>query len=618
MKDIKELMEVVLMEDLITFNKKAYPKFGNVVILAGGAGCLARNTKILMFDGIIKNVQDIETGDLLMGVDSKSRTITKLYNGVESFLKVDTKKGHSYKSNISHIHSFRCSFSKCGFKKGQIYNMTYNEWLNIPESAKKSLKIYGSDLIKFNNQDVDFDPWFVGLWLGDGTIGVPHITIEDGSPLIKELERVFENEDYYVNQIKSDKKKCRPYSITKQKGEFSPLRNFLKENCCVGGEKRIPKEYLINDENTRKSLLAGLIDSDGYNGGKYYEIITKFDGLKDDIIFLCNSLGYNITHKIKIVNWRGENREYHRLTISGDFDDLPIILKYKQSSKRKQIKNVKNYGYTFTELSEEEYFGFSIEEEDKRYILGNGLVTHNSGKGFVLSNLLGIEGNVNDVDVLKALAIASKKFAKKVKDEIGVDIKKLKLNKPENVSKIHEILSIDYGLPNKKIETLFRGVASADPERKPNLIFDVTLKNITKLHNITNQMGSLGYDKKNIHIVWVVNDVAVAAKQNKERSRVVPEDIFLDTHEGASLTMKKVIDMGDKVRKYIDGDIWLAFNQAKIDSTIRASGRGGKYISKSNFIKIKETGKGVKTSKDLTKDVYNKIKNYVPAIDIWK
>ena len=43
----------------------------------------------------------------------------------------------------------------------------------------------------------------------------------------------------------------------------------------------------------------------------------------------------------------------------------------------------------------------------------------------MLSNLLGIEGNVNDVDALKALAIASKKFAKKVKDEIGVDIKKL-------------------------------------------------------------------------------------------------------------------------------------------------------------------------------------------------
>lgn len=241
-----------------------------------------------------------------------------------------------------------------------------------------------------------------------------------------------------------------------------------------------------------------------------------------------------------------------------------------------------------------------------------------SGKGFVLSNLLGIEGVVNDVDALKSLAIASKKFAKKIKDEIGVDIKKLKLNVPENVSKIHEILSIDYDLPNNKLKTLFKSISTADQERKPNLIFDVTLKNITKLHNITNQMESLGYDKKNIHIVWVVNDVAVAASQNKARSRVVPEDIFLDTHEGASLTMKKIIDMGEGVRKYVDGDIWLAFNKAKLDSTIKASEKGGKYISKSNYVKIKETGKGVKTSKQLTQEVYDKIKSYVPAIKVWK
>lgn len=50
---------------------------GNAVIeaQAGSGKCLGRNTKVLMFDGTVKNVQDIKVGDLLMGDDSTARTV---------------------------------------------------------------------------------------------------------------------------------------------------------------------------------------------------------------------------------------------------------------------------------------------------------------------------------------------------------------------------------------------------------------------------------------------------------------------------------------------------------------------------------------------------------------
>ena len=50
-----------------------------------------------------------------------------------------------------------------------------------------------------------------------------------------------------------------------------------------------------------------------------------------------------------------------------------------------------------------------------------------SGKGFIKDKLLGIEGWVYDVDRLKTLAINSKLFANKVKEETGVDLKKMDL-----------------------------------------------------------------------------------------------------------------------------------------------------------------------------------------------
>lgn len=240
-----------------------------------------------------------------------------------------------------------------------------------------------------------------------------------------------------------------------------------------------------------------------------------------------------------------------------------------------------------------------------------------SGKGFQKSSLFGIEGKVLDVDALKELAIKSEKFAKKVKDETGHDLKTFDLKNPENVSKIHEILSDVFNLIKKNEKALFASILTAAPDRKPNLIFDVTLKDRKKLESITRNVKELGYDPKNIHIVWVVNKIDVAIEQNKARSRVVPEEILLDTHEGAAVTMKNILDMGDKLKQYLDGSIYLSFNAVGVDTKIEKSGRGGSYVKDANYIKVKEQGKPQLSSNDLGDEIYQKIKSYVPKMNNW-
>ena len=255
-----------------------------------------------------------------------------------------------------------------------------------------------------------------------------------------------------------------------------------------------------------------------------------------------------------------------------------------------------------------------------------------SGKGFQISNLLGVEGKVFDVDALKKLAIKSKVFAAKVKKETGYDLKNFDLRKPENVSKIHDILGSTYSLDDKDQKRVFTGILAAAPDRKPNLIFDVTMKSLSKLDSIARNVSELGYDKSNIHIVWVVNDIEVAIEQNKNRDRVVPEEILLGTHEGVALTMKKVLDMGGKLSKYMDGDIWLTFNKAKVDTKLQTSASGsaeykgktyktaggkGAFISQADYFRVKQKGKPQLSSDKLGTAVYQKIKAYVPQIDAW-
>jgi len=241
-----------------------------------------------------------------------------------------------------------------------------------------------------------------------------------------------------------------------------------------------------------------------------------------------------------------------------------------------------------------------------------------SGKGFVLSNLVGVQGKVFDVDALKALAIESKKFASRVKRETGKDLKSFDLRKPENVSAIHGIIGVDYKLDSKVKSAAFKSIALADPQRKPNLIFDVTLKDIKKLKDIARDAENLGYEKENIHLVWVVNDIEIAKKQNASRSRVVPSDILLDTHKGASSTMKDILSMGDKLKQYMNGEIVLAFNRfvlpndGKNDAEIATSGKGGSYIKKANYVYVKRKGKTVLSPSEISSSVIDKIKSYVP------
>lgn len=242
-----------------------------------------------------------------------------------------------------------------------------------------------------------------------------------------------------------------------------------------------------------------------------------------------------------------------------------------------------------------------------------------SGKGFVKDNLVGMEGFVFDVDKLKTLAAATPAIQKRIKDEMGVDIKDLanNLGNSENVSKLHGILGDYLKLDDRRLAALYTSVMTANAERKPNLIFDVTLKDLRKLQNITRQVKALGYNSTNIHIVWVVNDVEVAIDQNAKRSRKVPVEILVNTHRGAANTMADILNMGTQLKSYMDGDIVFAFNKVGVDSEIAKSGRGGMTVVDANYFYVKRAGKGVTPVAKLEKDLRAKIQSYVPKNVEW-
>jgi len=67
--------------------------------------CILRGTKVLMYDGTIKNVEDIRVGDQVMGDDSTPRNVLETHSGTDTMYKVSNRKGETYTVNSHHILS---------------------------------------------------------------------------------------------------------------------------------------------------------------------------------------------------------------------------------------------------------------------------------------------------------------------------------------------------------------------------------------------------------------------------------------------------------------------------------------------------------------------------------
>ncbi len=282
-------------------------------------------------------------------------------------------------------------------------------------------------------------------------------------------------------------------------------------------------------------------------------------------------------------------------------------------------------------------YDIEVEDNHNYCITDKEIVVHNSGKGFVVDKLLSIEAKIFDVDDIKKKIVSPKtiKLNKKIMDTYGIDVTALKLNVPEDVKLLHKI-NQEMGIAKKDQENFLKSQRNKD--RLPNIIFDTTLKNISKLQELVDTVTDAGYQKENIHVVWVVNDVEQAIKQNLSRERIVPHDILVQTHELVSATMARLLN-NNEFMKYVQGDIFFVFNKQFVDSTMRFAQdlhknygdvedgqeefkylknkkikdkRTGSFVEDALILKVKAKGKRPMSFGDIPSMFIDRIKSYVP------
>jgi len=388
------------------------PEKRNILVTAGGVACHGRGTPVVMFDGTLKNVEDVVEGDKLMGPDSTERTVMLTHSGRDMLYNVTPHRGDSFTANGSHVLAIHAQLRRKvnGVEipySGKI-TITVDDYLAKSGRFKANCYLYRRG-IEFAESRVPLDPYFLGLWLGDGTHCLPAVTSAD--PEIAEFMQQFTRKQprmklmvhakpdnaasvYQMSYLDSTPQKgdgyrkgCRPNPITARLKEAGVLRN-----------KHIPQQYLANSSSVRLQLLAGLLDSDGsYNADrKSFEITTKIERMAKEIQFLARSIGFQASINEKIVrnNWTGKSGVYFRLHIGGnDLELIPTKILRKQAESRpaertdgRVSRDVRHSSFRVDPIGEDEFFGFTLNK-DHLYLLGDFTVTHNSGKGFALENV---------------------------------------------------------------------------------------------------------------------------------------------------------------------------------------------------------------------------------------
>ena len=84
--------------DFVSDIAEAWAKHTAVLgVLPTGAGkCLGRDTPVLMYNGEVKPVQDVRTGEVLIGPDSAPRIVLSTCVGREMLYRVTPSRGDAY------------------------------------------------------------------------------------------------------------------------------------------------------------------------------------------------------------------------------------------------------------------------------------------------------------------------------------------------------------------------------------------------------------------------------------------------------------------------------------------------------------------------------------------
>ena len=334
---IKGALDVFLLGD--TRTGKALPLYEKVLTTSGykTMGEITKDDKVFCEDGTPASINYIS------------------YQGVRPVYRITFSDDTFVDCDIEHL--WKVQSSKQRNCTGNYKVLTTRELMNIDYSR------YSIDWVKpidFDHRNITIDPYVLGVLLGDGSLHNTAKFTNSEPDIVDKIKNKYHIVNYKNNE----------YGISDN--VTTKLRHYGLIG-CNGRNKFIPKDYLINDRNTRLELLRGLLDTDGYVSKTFIEYSSVSKQLAEDVKFLVESLG----GRCKTVVKHNKYGEYYRLYISFYNGMVPVSSK-KHLSKFKINNNLKRMIRDISYVGEFECQCINVNHESHTFITNNMTITHNS------------------------------------------------------------------------------------------------------------------------------------------------------------------------------------------------------------------------------------------------
>jgi len=360
---------------------------------------LEHGSKLYTQDGTI-NIEDICVGDFIFGADGKPTKVTGVFpQGEKDIYEISLLDGR--KLYCCEDHLWYLQTKKTGKKDrhgDKFVTMNTKELISKYKRERKNsykpgekcfeylYSIPNNAPVEYSFKDLEIDPYFLGLWLGDGSNKSPDITsidneIIDYVKIYAETLNLVVKEDGITYRITSGIKGGNNKTL-KDKNILLVLLRKLN----LIHNKHIPKEYLYSSIEQRIELLKGLMDTDGtISKLGDCSFTTTSEQLADDFYFLCRSLGINLKRTVRESYYtknggriKCKNAYHFQLYINFAPFKLSRKIERFKFSKGDLSKINKTRIVNIQKVRKNLATCITVANEDKLFLTDNFTVTHNS------------------------------------------------------------------------------------------------------------------------------------------------------------------------------------------------------------------------------------------------
>lgn len=378
-----------------------------VICHEGGSRCFGKNTKVRMFNGKLKNIQDIVKGDLVMGSDGvTAREVLETHKGFDDLYLVRQNRGVDYVTTGEHLlvlkqtRGFERKVAINGFKssekrkhirlpipKDNKIEIRVDEYLNKSKRFQRSYSGIKQNKLEFKGGRLPIDPYYLGLWLGDGTSARYYEIATGDVEILDYLKKIARKYGSEIKQIGNCTYNIECIRNGKFISKWKEVGNSFRELGLINN-KHIPDSYLYGKYKDRLKLLAGIIDSDGFKSKRNTLCITMTNKrLMEDIYELVRITGFWSNgirkHVAKMKRKDGSVYEVDSYRLEINCNDFSELNKYIKIPRKRVFKSCSreysNTKVSVCKVGRGEYYGFSLSDNPE-FLLEDGTIVHNSSK----------------------------------------------------------------------------------------------------------------------------------------------------------------------------------------------------------------------------------------------